>query len=93
MGICELGIHGHGMSSLEYPRLRLHAPPGADEKVLALIGDEFKTGMVFCFNIDLVDPDWRNGETGCVFAETVLVTEGKAKRMHHFPTDLQRIDI
>ena len=93
MGICELGIHGHGISSLEYPRLRLHAPPGADEKVLALIEDEFKTGMVFCFNIDLVDPDWRNGATGCVFAETVLVTEGKAKRMHHFPTDLQRIDI
>ena len=92
LGRCELGIHGHGISSLEYPRYRLHAPPGADNKALAAIGDVFRPGMVFAFNIDLVNPLFRNGKTGCVFAETVLITEGKAKRMHHFPMDLQVID-
>ena len=91
MGICELGIHGHGISSMEYPRLRLHAPPGADAKALALIGDEFRAGMVFAFNIDLVNPAWRNGETGCVFAETIMITEDKPRRLHSFSTDFQVI--
>lgn len=88
LGICEAGIHGHGLSSLEYPRYRHHAP-GADAKALKLAGDEFKPGMVFAFNIDLVNPRWRNGETGSVFAETVLVAEDGPRRLHHFPTDFQ----
>ena len=91
LGICELGIHGHGISSLEYPRYRLHAPPGADAKAIELAGDEFRPGMVFAFNIDLVNPAWRKGQTGCVFAETVLITEGKPRRLHNYPFDLQRI--
>ncbi|MEI9475716.1 MAG: Xaa-Pro peptidase family protein [Deltaproteobacteria bacterium] len=90
LGFCEAGIHGHGLSSLEYPRYRHHAP-GADAKALELAGDEFKPGMVFAFNIDLVNPAWRKGETGCVFAETVLVTEGKPERLHGFSTDFQII--
>ena len=92
LGICEAGIHGHGLSSQEYPRYRHHAP-GADAKAIELGGDEFKPGMVFAFNIDLVDPSWRKAETGCVFAETVLVTEGKPERLHRFPTDFQIIDV
>ena len=91
LGICELGIHGHGISSLEYPRYRLHAPPGADAKAIELAGDSFRPGMVFAFNIDLVNPAWRQGQTGCVFAETVLITEDKPRCLHHYPFDLQRI--
>jgi Xaa-Pro dipeptidase len=53
--------------------------------------DELKPGMVFCFNIDLVDPNWRNSETGCVFAETILVTEDKPRRLHSFDTGFQII--
>src|ERR1051325_5178322 len=53
-GICEAGIHGHGLASLEYPRYRHHALR-ADEGALKAIGDEFKTGMVFAMNIDLFD--------------------------------------
>ena len=30
--------------------------------------------MVFAFNIDLFDPNWRHGKTGCVFAETIEIT-------------------
>jgi len=90
LGICEAGIHGHGLNSLEYPRYRHHAP-GADVKALELAGDEFKPGMVFAFNIDLVNPRWRKGETGSVFAETVLVTEDKPRRLHHFPMNFQII--
>ncbi|HEY2185476.1 MAG TPA: hypothetical protein VGH39_10825, partial [Xanthobacteraceae bacterium] len=88
LAICETGIHGHGLASLEYPRYRHHAIK-ADQGALKAIGDEFRPGMVFAFNIDLFDPKWRGGETGCVFAETVRITETGACRMHSYPTDLQ----
>lgn len=92
LSICEAGIHGHGLSSLEYPRYRLHAL-SADLNALRFIGDEFRPGMVFAFNIDLMNPRWRNGETGCVFAETIVVTEDKPKRLHTFPTNFQLINM
>ena len=91
LGICEAGIHGHGLSSQEYPRYRLHAQT-ADLNALKFIGDAFRPGMVFAFNINLVNPHWRNGDTGCVFAETVVVTEGKPKRLHTFSTNFQIIN-
>lgn len=93
LDICETGIHGHGLSSLEYPRYRLHAAPKADIEALRSVEDEFRPGMVFAFNIDLVDPRWRNGETGCVFAETIVVTEDKPRRLHNFPMDFQIIAV
>lgn len=65
-GICEACIHGHGFSSQEYPRYRLHATPHADDPALEAIGHKSKPGMVFAFNINLVDTCWRSGETGCV---------------------------
>jgi Xaa-Pro aminopeptidase len=90
LGICETGIHGHGLASLEYPRYRFHALK-ADQAALSTIGGEFKAGMVFAFNIDLFDPGWRNGETGAVFADTVVITETGARSLHAFPQELQRI--
>jgi len=91
-GICEMGIHGHGLSSQEYPRLRTHAAPGADAQALNSIDDKLLPGMVFAFNIDLVDPKWKNGETGCILGETILVTDAGSKRMHSFPTGFQVIN-
>ncbi|OGP62854.1 MAG: hypothetical protein A2170_07240 [Deltaproteobacteria bacterium RBG_13_53_10] len=88
LGICEAGIHGHGLSSLEYPRYRHHARE-ADVGGLRVVEDEFKPGMVFAFNIDLVNPRWRNGGTGCVFAETIVITENSPRCLHHFPTHFQ----
>lgn len=90
LGMCETGIHGHGLGSLEYPRYRHHAIR-ADQNAIEAIGDELKPGMVFAFNIDLFDPKWKNGETGCVFAETVLITETGAERMHTYSLDLQTL--
>lgn len=92
LGICELGIHGHGLASLEYPRYRFHALAG-DQAVIRRTGDKFETGMVFAFNINLFDPNWRNGETGTVFAETVVITERGSRFMHAFPQELHRIPI
>ena len=47
--------------------------------------------MVFAFNIDLLDRNWREGKTGCVFAETIEITPTGARRMHTFPTEFQRV--
>jgi Xaa-Pro dipeptidase len=92
LAICETGIHGHGLASLEYPRYRFHAIK-ADQGAIKAIGDEFRPGMVFAFNIDLFDPKWRNGETGCVFAETIHITETGARRMHSYPMEFQALSI
>ena len=91
LGICEAGIHGHGLASLDYPRYRHHAIK-ADQEALKKLEDAFRPGMVFAFNIDLFDPDFHQGETGCVFAETVVITEAGPRRMHEFPMDFQVID-
>jgi Xaa-Pro dipeptidase len=92
LGICEAGVHGHGLASLEYPRYRHHAI-AADREAIKVVGDRFEPGMVFAFNIDLFDPNWRDGKTGCVFAETVEITETAARRMHSFPMEFQRIAV
>jgi Xaa-Pro aminopeptidase len=90
LGICEAGIHGHGLASLEYPRYRHHAIK-ADQAAIKAMGDELRPGMVFAFNIDLVDPKWRDGKTGCVFAETVVISESGARRMHTYPMEFQKL--
>lgn len=92
LGICEAGIHGHGLASLEYPRYRHHAI-AADQEAIKVIGDRFEEGMVFAFNIDLFDPGWHDGKTGCVFAETIEITSNGAQRMHNYPMEFQRIEV
>lgn len=90
LGICETGIHGHGLASLEYPRYRFHALK-ADQAALSMMEDKFLPGMTFAFNINLFDPNWRNGETGAVFADTVLITETGAESLHRFSREFQVI--
>jgi Xaa-Pro dipeptidase len=92
LGICEAGIHGHGLASLEYPRYRHHAI-AADREAIKVIGDRFEEGMVFAFNIDLFDPTWHDGKTGCVFAETIEITKDGPRRMHEFPLEFQQIEL
>ena len=92
LAICEAGIHGHGLASLEYPRYRHHAI-AADREAVKVIGDQFQEGMVFAFNIDLFDPAWHDGKTGCVFAETIEITATGARRLHEFPMEFQQIAV
>jgi Xaa-Pro dipeptidase len=91
-GMCETGIHGHGLASLEYPRYRHHALK-ADQEALKVVGDAFQKDMVFAFNIDLFDPKYHDGKTGCVFAETVHITETGARRLHSYPMTFQELSV
>src|SRR5260370_16719094 len=86
-GICEAGIHGHGLASLEYPRYRHHAK-GGDAAALAAIGDEFRAGMVFAMNIDLFDPKWPGAETRSLFPPTPPLTPPPPRRLPHFSPHL-----
>src|SRR5262249_39806834 len=90
LGMCETRIPRHGLASLEYPRYRHHAIK-ADQEALKITGDEFRTGMVFAFNIDLFDPKYHAGNTGCVFAETVHITDNGPRRMHSYPMVFQEL--
>src|SRR5258708_36918772 len=88
----EPSLRDQGLVWHDYPRYRPHTK-GADVGALKGIGDEFRTGMVFAMNIELFDPKWRNGETGCVFAETIVITDDGARRLHSFPTEFQRVAV
>ena len=49
-----------------WPRWNIRAsattPSRADREAIKVIGDRFEPGMVFAFNIDLLDPKWRAGQ-------------------------------
>lgn len=68
-----------------------HHAIASDQDAIQVMGDEFKSGMVFAFNIDLFDPKWMDGKTGCVFAETIAITETGARRLHTYPTQFQYV--
>ncbi len=86
--VCETGIHGHGLASLEYPRYRLHGK-NKDGEVIKATGDEFLPGMVFAYIVDLFDATWQKDPTGVCFAETIVITETGVRRMHKYPMDFQ----
>jgi hypothetical protein len=44
-------------------------------------------------DVDLFDPKYHDGKTGCVFAETVVITKTGARRMHDYSMDFQTIAV
>lgn len=87
----ELGFHGHGLASPEFPAI-VHKP-NIDNGVAiratgSRIGDlELKPGMVFGTNIDIHNPDWKP-DVGIMLGDTVLVTENGPRRLVEVPTIL-----
>lgn len=95
MDFLELGFHGHGLSSPEFPSVVY--PQGSN----AVYGDEIvnhpmagkgleevrvKEGMVFGTNIDIHNPDWRD-DVGLQFGDTVLITESGSEALVNTPRD------
>jgi Xaa-Pro aminopeptidase len=68
----ELGFHGHGLGSPEFPTV-VHAP-GKGSMDGRGIGDFLlEPDMVFGLNIDIHDPNWRT-DVGVMLGDTVVVT-------------------
>lgn len=87
----EAGVHGHGLDSGEYPMFAY--PPLGSPADLATpsvtVGEgKLEAGMVVGLILDLVDPNWKGGNTGIVLADTVLVTETGGRRLGKYPLDM-----
>jgi Xaa-Pro aminopeptidase len=87
MDFIELGLHGHGMGSPEFPTRvykssSAHTLAGSNVDKVVL-----KENMVFGTNIDIHDPRWRN-DVGLMFGDTVVVTSRGPRTLvntpHHF---------
>ena len=72
----ELGFHGHGLGSPEYPTyIRPLSSPsdyGFDIRL--------QENMVFASNIDIHDPKWRK-DVGIMYSDTFVVKDGKPERL------------
>ena len=84
MDYVELGFHGHGLGSPEFPSMvyaakkpkaEAGAGPFAEEVgIYGLASLELKENMVFSTNIDIYDPSWRNDVGIMGPSETVWVS-------------------
>jgi len=86
LGITEMGVHGHGIASGEYPTF-LHFPfhyPGSDKPIPFVL----KANMVFGLTADLFDPSFHRGKTGLMYADTVIVSGRRGKKLTRLPSDL-----
>jgi Xaa-Pro aminopeptidase len=81
----ELGFHGHGLTSPEFPTVVYK--PGEGILDGRGIGDlVLRENMVFGTNIDIHDPSW-NRHVGHMLGDMILVTAEGGKQMTQTPTD------
>lgn len=89
MDFVELGFHGHGLASPEFPTV-VHRPDqgGPPSMDGTGIGDlVIRAGMVFCNNIDVFDPRWKR-DVGCMYGDTMVVGADATTRLVDVPTEL-----
>ena len=81
----ELGFHGHGLSSPEYPSVT-YKPREAPMLTGDALGDfVIQENMVFGTNIDIFDPNWRT-DVGIMFGDMLHVTKNGARKLVNTPT-------
>lgn len=89
MDFLELGFHGHGLASPEFPTIVYKsgqgslAPDGLDSVVL-------QENMVFGNNIDVFDPRWRK-HVGLMLGGTVVVTPSGGRNLVALPPEFPEI--
>lgn len=103
MDYIEIGFHGHGLSSPEFPAITY--PPKPKEEDFGehkRIGKESLAGeggllslmiqenMVFGTNIDIHDPAWRN-DVGIMLGDTIWVTKDGPQRLVNTPLEFTTV--
>jgi len=103
MDYIEIGFHGHGLSSPEFPAITY--PPKKKEEEIgehqrigreSLSGEggigslEIKENMVFGTNIDIHDPNWRN-DVGIMLGDTIWVTTEGPYRLVGTPLEFTTV--
>ena len=88
MDFVELGFHGHGLASPEFPTVVYRPGYGHDSMNGARLGDlVFEENMVFGNNIDIFDPRWKP-DVGCMFGDMMVVKKGGAQKLVNVPLEL-----
>lgn len=88
MDFVELGFHGHGLSSPEFPTVVY--PHGTRPYEMSGTGYEdfeLQENMVFGQNIDIFDPNWKP-DVGVMLGDMVLVTREGGKLFERIPLEL-----
>jgi Xaa-Pro aminopeptidase len=104
MDYIEIGFHGHGLSSPEFPAIT-YPPKKKEEEEIgehqrigreSLSGEggigslEIKENMVFGTNIDIHDPNWRN-DVGIMLGDTIWVTKDGPYRLVETPLEFTSV--
>ncbi|MTD52565.1 M24 family metallopeptidase [Amycolatopsis pithecellobii] len=83
----ELGFHGHGLSSPEFPAVVYRETEGQLLNRRGLGDVRLRENMVFGLNVDLHDPLWRK-DVGLMIGDMVRVTPDGAEYLCDIPLDL-----
>lgn len=85
----ELGFHGHGLASPEFPTV-VYKPSEGAMGGAGLLDYTFQTSMVFGTNIDLFDPGWKD-DVGLMFGDMVVVTPQGGRTMCGVPVEFPEV--
>lgn len=83
----ELGFHGHGLASPEYPTIVYRPSPNPRSAAVKLGSQMLEPGMVLGINIDVHDSTWRK-DVGIMFGGMVVVEEHGCRPLVAAPRDL-----
>ena len=87
----ELGFHGHGLGSPEFPTVVYRPGFGPSSMNGDHIGHlMFEENMVFGNNIDIFNPNWKP-DVGCMFGDMVVVRKEGAQRLVNVPLELPQV--
>ncbi len=86
MDYVELGFHGHGLASPDYPSVTYKSREAPMLTGDALGDVVLQENMVFGTNIDMFDPRWRT-DVGIMLGDTIQVTRDGPRRLINTPMD------
>jgi Xaa-Pro aminopeptidase len=79
----ELGFHGHGLASPEYPGSVYREE---DDPAVAIADVPFEEDMIICLNIDIHNSNWRK-DVGMMYGDMLHITKNGAKQLIGIPTE------
>lgn len=85
MAYVECGIHGHGLSSCEFPSC-VYSKEWGEHGLAQVPAVELAEGMVFGTNIDIHNPRWSKA-TGLMLGDTILVTREGPRKLTSIPLE------
>ena len=89
MAYVELGVHGHGLRSCEFPTTVFGGKNGMlhDHRLAQIPEVALQENMVFGQNIDVHNPSWRR-DSGVMLGNTICVTREGPRVLSKVPTEL-----